>query len=114
MTELHCRHLKSDIDQYVKSTTEKMVDKSDLSRKMAGKWSIKPSLAEKMVDILVFMVDKQCVTTDDVISQLGYTATTTRRYMRQLTMFGYLEAHGGNRNRSYTLTYKLLAILSFR
>ena len=114
MTELHCRHLKSIIDQYAKSTSEEMVDKAVLAKKMVDKWSIKPSAAEKMVDILVFMVDKQCVTTDDVISQLGYTATTTRRYMRQLTMFGYLEAHGGNRNRSYTLTYKLLAILSFR
>ena len=31
MTELHCRHLKSDIDQYVNSTTEKMVDKKVLS-----------------------------------------------------------------------------------
>lgn len=27
MTELHCRHLQADIDQYKKSTTEKMVDK---------------------------------------------------------------------------------------
>ena len=103
MTELHCRHLKSDIDQYVKSTTEKMVDKSDLSRKMAGKWSIKPSLAEKMVDILLFMGDKQEVTTDDIISEFGFTATTAKRYMRQLTEYGYIEAHGGNRNRSYSI-----------
>ncbi len=114
MTELHCRHLKSDIDQYVKSTSDEMVDKVVLTKKMVDKWSIKPSAAEKMVDILAFMVDKQRVTTDDVISQLGYTATTTKRYMRQLTMFGYLEAHGGNRNRSYTLTNSLLTILSFR
>jgi hypothetical protein len=26
-----------------------------------------------------------------------------RSYLRQLTEFGYLESHGGNRNRSYRL-----------
>ena len=30
-----------------------MVDKLDLQKKMVDKWSIKPSLAEKMVDILL-------------------------------------------------------------
>jgi len=32
---------------------EKMVDKQALRQEMVDKWSIKPSLAEKMVDILV-------------------------------------------------------------
>ena len=104
MTELHCRHLKSDIDQYIKSTSEKMVDKTALVKKMVDKWSIKPSLAEKMVDILLFMTDKQEATTDDIISEFGLTATTAKRYMRQLTEYGYLEAHGGNKNRSYSIT----------
>ncbi len=48
MTELHCRHLKSDIDQYINSTMEKMVDKKALAKEMVDKWSVKPSLAEKM------------------------------------------------------------------
>ena len=25
-----------------------------------------------------------------------------KRYLRQLTDFGYLEAHGGNKNRTYS------------
>lgn len=79
----------------------KVVDKAGIAKKMVDKWSIKPSLAEKMVDILVFMDDKHEVTTDDIISRFGFTATTAKRYMRQLTDFGYLEAHGGNKNRSY-------------
>lgn len=107
MIGLHCRHLKSDIDQYVKSIDKKVVDKSDLIEKMVDKWSIKPSLAEKMVDILTFMVDKQEVTTDDIISKFNFTATTAKRYMRQLTDFGYLEAHGGNKNRSYRVSTSL-------
>ncbi len=103
MTVLHCQHLKSDIDQYINSTTGKMVDKTDLAKEMVDKWSIKPSLAVKMVDILVFMADKQDATTDNIVAQFGFTATTAKRYMRQLTEFGYLEAHGGNRNRSYSI-----------
>lgn len=35
MTKLHCQHLKSDIDQYVKTTVGEMVDKSALR----GRWS---------------------------------------------------------------------------
>ncbi len=80
-----------------------MVDKTESVKKMADKWSIKPSLAEKLVDILLFMTDKQEVTTDEIISEFGFTATTAKRYMRQLTEFGYLEAHGGNKNRSYSI-----------
>ncbi len=80
-----------------------MVDKTESVKKMADKWSIKPSLAEKLVDIFLFMTDKQEVTTDEIISEFGFTATTAKRYMRQLTEFGYLEAHGGNKNRNYSI-----------
>lgn len=71
------------------------------------KWSIKPSLAEKMVDILQFMADKEEITTENIVTHFGFTATTTKRYLRQLTEFGYLEAHGGNKNRTYSKRGKL-------
>ena len=102
MAGLHCKHLKSDIDQYAKSTTEKMVDKSDLKQKMVDKLPIKPSLAEKLVGILEFAADKDEITTEAVVEHFGFSPTTAKRYLRQLTEFGYLEAHGGNKNRSYT------------
>ena len=102
MTKLHCQHLQMDIDQFVKSTTEKLVDKSTLRQEMVDKWSIKPSLAEKMVDILEFVADKDQITTEVIVSQFGFNPTTAKRYLRQLTEFGYLEAHGGNKNRKYT------------
>ena len=38
---------------------EEVVDKDDLKQEMVDKWSIKPSLAEKMVDILQFVADKE-------------------------------------------------------
>ena len=66
------------------------------------KWSIKPSLAEKMVDILQFMADKEEITTENIVSHFGFTATSAKRYLRQLSEFGYLEAHGGNKNRTYS------------
>ena len=66
------------------------------------KWSKKPSLAEKMVDILRFMADKEEITTENIVTHFGFTATTAKRYLRQLTEFGYLEAHGGNKNRTYS------------
>ena len=102
MTRLHCQHLKADIDNYVESTSEKLVDKQDLQKKMVDKWSIKPSLAEKLVDILEFVVDKDEFTTEQIVSHFGFNATTAKRYLRQLTEFGYLEPHGGNKNRTYS------------
>ena len=80
-----------------------MVDKADITRKMVDKWSIKPSLADKLVDILHYMDSKQEAKTEDIVSRFGFAATTAKRYLRQLTEFGYLEARGGNRNRTYLL-----------
>lgn len=103
MAKLHCQHLKTDIDQFVKSAAVEMVDKPALRKKMADKWSIKPSLAEKLVDILSYMTDKDEISTEIVVQQFGFTATSAKRYLRQLTAFGYLEAKGGNKNRIYKL-----------
>ena len=74
-----------------------VIDQSEV-----GKWSIKPSLAEKLVDIMEFVADKDQITTEEIVSHFGFNPTTTKRYLRQLTEFGYLEAHGGNKNRTYT------------
>ena len=96
------QHLQADIDQFMQSMTGKMVDKQDLKQKMVDKWSIKPSLAEKMVDILNFVADKDEITTEAIVVRFGFTTTTAKRYLRQLTEFGYLKSHGGNKNRTYS------------
>ena len=44
------------------------------------------------------MVDKEEIKTE----------TTAKRYLRQLAEFGYLETHGGNRNRSYTKQWDIV------
>jgi Fic family protein len=102
MTRLHCQHLQTDIDQFVKSTAEEVVDKSTMRQEMVDKWSIKPSLAEKLVDILEFVANKDQITTEEIVNHFGFNPTTAKRYLRQLTEFGYMEAHGGNKNRTYS------------
>lgn len=103
MAKLHCEHLQQDIDQFLRSTAEEMVDKMAIQQELVGKWSIKPTLAGKLADIIEFMTDKEEIKTEHLVSELGLTETTAKRYLRQLTEFGYLEAHGGNRNKSYTI-----------
>lgn len=103
MATLHVQHLRTDIDQYISSIAEKMVDKTILRQEMVDKWSVKPTLAGKLVDILEFATDRREFTTEDIVRHWGFTATTAKRYLRQLTEFGYLGSCGGNRNRSYKL-----------
>ena len=76
--------------------------KSEFQQEMVDKWSIKPTLAGKLADIIVFMADKEGVRTEQIVSKLALTETTAKRYLRQLTELDYLEAHGGNRNKLYT------------
>lgn len=102
MAKLHCEHLQQNIDQFLTSTSEKMVDKKVVQQELVDKWSIKPTLAEKLADIIVFMADKDEIKTEQIVSQFGLAETTAKRYLRQLTEYGFLEAHGGNRNKSYT------------
>ena len=101
MTQLHCKHLKWDIDQFIKSMTEEMVDKIDFAEEMVDKWSIKPALAKKLADILIFADGKDEITTEIITKQFNLTQTTAKRYLRQLTEFGYIEVQGGNKNRTY-------------
>ena len=98
---LYREHLQHDIDQYQAMNAYKMADKREIAKELVGKWSIKASLAEKLADILLYMVDKDEIKTEQLVSTMGYTETTARRYLRQLSAFGYLVPGGGNRNRTY-------------
>jgi len=102
MASLHIAHLKQDINLFIDSVGTEMVDKHQLQEEMVDKWSIKPSLAEKLVDIMVFMADKEQIRTENLVNELGLADTTAKRYLRQLAELGYIEAHGGNKNRYYT------------
>lgn len=106
MLNLHAKQLQREIELFnasMSESSEKMVDKSLLMQKMVDKWSINPTLAEKLVDILHFMSDKSKITTEELVQNFNFTPTTAKRYLRQLTEVGYLEALGGNKNRRYKL-----------
>ena len=106
MARHHCQHLQTDIDQFIRSMASDMVDKQELKQIMVDEWSVKPSLAEKLVDIMEFVTYKDLITTEEIVSHFGFKPTTAKRYLRQLTEFGYLEAHGGNKNRTYSKNSK--------
>ena len=98
--------IQTEIDQFNNSmngNNVKMVDKSLLKQKLVDKLSKKTTLAEKLIDILIFMTEHKQITTEELVEHFSFTPTTAKRYLRQLTEFGYLEALGGNKNRSYKL-----------
>lgn len=96
MLNLHAKHLQREIEQFKDSMREN-------NEKMVDKRSVKPTLAEKLIDILHFMSDKSQITTEELVQHFDFAPTTVKRYLRQLTEFGYLEAMGGNKNRRYKL-----------
>ena len=49
-----------------------------------------------------YVADKDQITTEEIVSHFGFNPTTAKRYLCQLAEFGYLEAHGGNKNRTYS------------
>ena len=85
---MHCRHLQYDIDQYMKRIADKMVDKQALKQKMID---IMDSVAENNKSRL------KIFSTILVSLPLHLSVTCDS----QLTEFGYLEACGGNKNRTY-------------
>ena len=105
MTLLHCQHLQQEIDHFMRSIGEGMVDKEALKEEIIGKWSIKPSLAAKLVDIIYFANSHQELTTELITREFQLTPTTAKRYLRQLVSFGFLQSEGANRNRKYRALY---------
>ena len=64
---------------------------------------LKQDIDQYIKDMASEMVDKKETTTETIVQQFGFTTTTAKRYLRQLTEFGYLAAKGGNRNRTYNI-----------
>ena len=73
-----------------------------IEEEMVGKCTRGTSIAEKLVDIWDFVVDKDEITTDTITTHFGYPETEAEQYLCQLTGLGYLVAHGGNKSRTYS------------
>jgi len=72
---------------------------------MGDKWSIKPILADKLAGIVVYLVDKETTTTEEIKQTFSLSDTTAKHDMRHLTEFGYLLAEGGNKSRVYRVAH---------
>lgn len=73
-----------------------VIDQSEL-----GKWSIKPSIVDRMVDIMEFMVDKELITIEEICNHFDYNPLIANQCLHQLTELGYLKAISTNDNRTY-------------
>ena len=103
MAQIHCKHLESDINNYVESISLDVADKTKIVCEMADKWLINPVLADKLADILVFVAHKPVFSSKEIVSHFGFSETTVRRFLRKLLDLGYINSQGGNRNRTYIL-----------
>jgi len=93
MARLHCQHLEMDIKNYQMSIEKLSTEK----RKNAH---------ESREAILAFIAEKGTVTADMVATHIGLKPSRTRDYLRQLVEEGRIEAHGANKNRTYSTTEK--------
>ena len=84
-----------------------MADRFDFARGMAEEWPIKPTLAQKMTDILIFIAGKDEVVTKDIVARFGISASTANRYLYQLAAFGYIIVSGNSKNRTYCINAEI-------
>ena len=90
MARLHCKHLEEDINAY-RLSTEDIPTKKRRSTK------------DNRDLILAFIAEKGVATADSIATIIGLKSSRTRDYLKQLAEEGLIEAHGANKNRTYTI-----------
>ena len=96
-------HDKSYLDSIIANSVS-LVDSDSgtvINQSELGKWSIKPSIVDRMVDIMDYMVNKDLITTDEIVNHFSYNTTIANQCLHQLTELGYLKAICANNNRVY-------------
>ena len=77
-------------------------DNSAILPKIGDKLSIRDEVVDKLADIVMFL-SGTTESNSTVISQLiGKGISTTKNYLTMLICLGLVEAHGGNKNRTYS------------
>ena len=94
----------------------KMVDKSDLKQEMVDKWSIKPSLAEKLVDILGFVAGKDETTTESIVSgkSTSYQMSSASAVNATMPIMKVVSASPAIRKRTRMKPFKRVAAPKLR
>lgn len=88
-----------------------MADRFDFAREMAEEWPIKPTLAQKLTDILIFMASRQDVVPKDISAQFGISFSTAHRYLHQLMAFGYVWTQERCKNRTYNISAEIKQVI---
>ena len=72
-----------------------------IEEEMADNCTIGPSIVDRMVDIMEFIVDKELITTEEIVNHFDYNLSIANQCLHQLTELGYLKAISTNDNRIY-------------
>ena len=99
MTQLHSRHLQTDIDQYILSTGEKMVDKQQLKDELTEKTREKSKeTREKTREKIVKTIGQNpSITTNELSEMLGITVKGVEWQLKQLKSQGIIRRVGADR-----------------
>ena len=99
MTQLHAQHLQTDIDQYIKSTGEKMVDKQQIKDELIEKTREKSKeTREKTREKIVKAIGQNpSITTTDLSEILGITVKGVEWQLKQLKSQGIIRRVGADR-----------------
>ena len=99
MTQLHARHLQTDIDQYILSTGEKMVDKQQLKYELTEKTREKSKETREKTreKIVKTIVQNPSITTNELSELLGITVKGVEWQLKQLKSQGIIRREGADR-----------------
>ena len=97
--QLHAQHLQMDIDQYILSTGEKMVDKQQLKDELAEKTREKSKeTREKTREKIVKTIGQNpLITTNELSEMLGITVKGVEWQLKQLKSQGIIRRVGADR-----------------
>lgn len=103
MIDLHARHLRHDIDQFIASTSDKFGKTSDKSVAASDK---NGKTSDKRAIILDYIARQGECRAAEVAIHIGLSPQRTRHYLSGLVADGTLTAYGANRNRTYRINMK--------
>lgn len=102
--EIRFVNIETISSSYLKQGKKNLADKRSIKVFLADKWPIKDILADKLADMLLLFAQSKQVSTDNIVSLLGISQTTAKRYLRKLQEMGYINSEGENKNRTYVIT----------
>ena len=77
-------------------------DNDAVSPKTGDKLPIRDEVVDKLADIVVFLGGTTESNSTAISQLIGKGISTTKNYLTLLINLGLVEAHGGNKNRTYS------------